>query len=327
MKKYNGNFTQMEKDEIKNEIVVQHNDLIEARYRLTLQEKRVMLWIISRIQYDDDRFVSHKISIKEFSDIIGVSSDHMYSDMEKTTMKLVQRGISIRDRKENKLIQVTWLSSSVYHHDKGIIELKVSEHLMPYLLKLKNNFTKISLADIIGLQSIYSVRIFELLKQKEYMGKRTISLFDFKEFCGISDNKYTSVHDLKRFVLDTSCKEITQKTELEVSYLMVKQGRKFIAVSFDVKNKQDEIKNKTSQILSQPLIKSITYELSERDRLSKTIKSFGFSRNTVLKMIDGMCDFDIEQAVKAVENQMKNSIVRNPKAMLRTALKDQWKPN
>lgn len=315
------------KDGLKNEIVVQHNDLIEARYRLTLQEKRVMLWIISRIQYDDDEFISHKISIKDFANMIGVSSDHMYSDMEKITMKLVQRGISIRNRKENKLIQVTWLSSSVYHHNEGVVELKVSEHLMPYLLKLKNNFTKISLTDVMGLQSVYSVRIFELLKQKEYIGKRTINLIDFKEFCGISDKKYTSVHDLKRFVLDTACKEINQKTELEVSYLMVKKGRKFIAVSFEVKNKQDESKKQISQILSQPLVKSITYELSERDRLSKTIQAFGFSRNTVLKMIDGMYDFDIEQAVKSVENQMKNNIVRNPKAMLRTALKDRWKPN
>lgn len=317
----------VEKDGLKNEIVVQHNDLIEARYRLTLQEKRVMLWIISRIQYDDDEFISHKISIKDFADMIGVSSDHMYSDMEKITMKLVQRGISIRNRKENKLIQVTWLSSSVYHHNEGVVELKVSEHLMPYLLKLKKNFTQISLTDLIGLQSIYSVRIFELLKQKEYIGKRIINLMDFKDFCGISDKKYTSIHDLKRFVLDKACKEINQKTDIEVSYLMVKQGRKFIAVSFEVKNKQEESKKQIPQILSPQLVKSMTYELSERERLSRTIQTFGFSRNTVLKMIDGMYDFDIEQAVKSVENQMKNNIVRNPKAMLRTALKDRWKPN
>lgn len=317
----------MKEDEIKNEIVVQHNDLIEARYRLTLQEKRVMLWVISKIKYDDDNFVSHKISIKEFSDMIGISSCHMYSDMEKTTMKLVQRGISIKDRKENKLIQVTWLSSAVYHHNEGVIELKVSEHLMPYLLKLKNNFTKISLTDVMGLQSIHSVRIFELLKQKEYAGKRTINLSDFRDVCGISDKKYKSVHDLKRFVLDTACKEINKKTEIEISYLMVKEGRKFIAISFEVKNKKDEMKNNVSKILSQPLIKSINYELSERDRLSKNIKSFGFSRNTVLKMIDGMCEFDIDQAIKVVENQMKSGIVRNPKALLRTSLKERWKPN
>ena len=108
---------------------------------------------------------------------------------------------------------------------------------------------------------------------------------------------------------------------------MVKQGRKFIAVSFEVKNKQEESKKQITQILSPQLVKSMTYELSERERLSRTIQTFGFSRNTVLKMIDGMYDFDIEQAVKSVENQMKNNIVRNPKAMLRTALKDRWKPN
>lgn len=313
----------MEKNHIRNEIVIQHNDLIEARYRLTLQEKRVMLWIISRIQYDDDKFSSHKIRIKDFANIVGVSSEHMYSDMEKTTMKLVQRGISIRDQKENKLIQVTWLSSSIYHHNEGIIELKVSECLMPYLVKLKSNFTKISLSDIIGLQSIYSVRIFELLKQKEYIGKRTIDLLDLKEFCGISNGQYRLVHDFKRFVLDVACKEITQKTDLQVFYLMVKNGRKFVSVSFLVSKKEKGCKSVTNKTL----LHSMGYELSERDRLIEVIQAFGFSRITVFKMIQDMCDFDIDQAIKAVENNMANNIVRNPKAMLRTALEDKWKPN
>ena len=310
---------------IKNEIIVQHNDLVEARYKLTLQEKRIILLILSKIRVDDDKFVSHKISIKDFLDLTGVSSNNMYSEMEKITMKLVQRGISINNQVENKVIQVTWLNSAVYHKNEGIVELKISELLTPYLLQLKNRFTKINLSDLIGLQSIYSIRIFELLKQYENIGKRVISLNDLRDFCGISLNNYSSVHDLKRFVLDTACKEINKKTDINLSYLMVKQGRKFIAVSFEIQNKNDELKKQVSQVLSQPLLKSITYELSERDRLSKTIQEFGFSRSTVLKMIDGMYDLDIEQAVKSVENQMKNSTVRNPKAMLRTALKERWK--
>jgi hypothetical protein len=31
-------------------VVVKHNKLIEAKYRLTLQEKRILLWLMSEIQ-------------------------------------------------------------------------------------------------------------------------------------------------------------------------------------------------------------------------------------------------------------------------------------
>ncbi len=40
-----------------------------------------------------------------------------------------------------------------------------------------------------------------------------------------------------------------------------------------------------------------------------------------------MYEFDIDQAIKVVESQMQSGIVRNPRALLRAALKDRWKPN
>ena len=44
-------------------------------------------------------------------------------------------------------------------------------------------------------------------------------------------------------------------------------------------------------------------------------------------MIFDISDFDIEQAVRSVEIQIQHGNVRNPKAMLRTALKEKWKPD
>jgi ACT domain-containing protein len=98
---------------------------------------------------------------------------------------------------------------------------------------------------------------------------------------------------------------------------MIKEGRKYVAVSFDVKNKKKT--KKLSELLGK--------EIKKRDDIIKKIQDYGFSRNTIVKMISDISDFDIEQAIFSVNAQIQNGNVKNPKAMLRTALKEKWKPD
>jgi hypothetical protein len=44
-------------------------------------------------------------------------------------------------------------------------------------------------------------------------------------------------------------------------------------------------------------------------------------------MIDDLSDKEIEDSIKSVKNQMARGVVLNPKAMLRTALKEKWNPD
>jgi hypothetical protein len=57
------------------------------------------------------------------------------------------------------------------------------------------------------------------------------------------------------------------------------------------------------------------------------MQDYGFSRNTIIKIISDRSDFDIEQSILSVNYQIQNGNVKNPKAMLRTALKEKWKPD
>ena len=98
---------------------------------------------------------------------------------------------------------------------------------------------------------------------------------------------------------------------------MIKDGRKYVAVSFDIKNKKKT--KKLSELLGK--------EIKKRDDLIKTIQDYGFSKNTIIKIISDISDFDIEQAIFSVNAQVKNGNVKNPKAMIRTALKEKWKPD
>lgn len=311
------NLPKKKSDEQNHEFIVLHNNLVEARYRLTLQEKRIVLWLSSQVTMFDEDFKEHHLGVKEFAALTDTKGENLYTDLQAITRRLMQRIITIRPIGEKRLIQVAWLGSADYKIEKGIISLSFHPHLKPFFLQLKKNFTKINIADIMGLQSSHSVRIYELLKQKEYIGNRVISIEDIRDYCGISKEKYKNINDLKRKVLDISNREINEKTDIEISYSMIKDGRKYVSVSFDIKNKED---NKKKYKLS-------SKEIKNRDKLIKKIQDFGFSMNTIFKIISDLSDFDIEQAVRSVELQVQNGNVKNPKAMLRTAFKEKWKPD
>ena len=57
--------------------------------------------------------------------------------------------------------------------------------MKPFLLSLKSHFTTYDVRNILKLPSTYSVRIYELLKQYEKIGKRRFDLQELKEIIGV----------------------------------------------------------------------------------------------------------------------------------------------
>ena len=50
-------------------IAMQHNNLVEAKYSMTLQQKRIMIWLVSQIKPNDIDFKEHVLSIRELIEI------------------------------------------------------------------------------------------------------------------------------------------------------------------------------------------------------------------------------------------------------------------
>ena len=55
----------------KQQVAVQSNALINARYEMTAFQKKILLYIISMIQPNDEDFKTYSIHVKDFvSDIV-----------------------------------------------------------------------------------------------------------------------------------------------------------------------------------------------------------------------------------------------------------------
>ena len=137
----------------------------------------------SMIKPEDEDFQLYRIDIKYFMELAGLKDKNSYAEVKDVTQKLRERTLLIK--KSESELQIGWLSSAEYFDGKGYVELEFSPKLKPYLLKLKEFFTKYQLKHIIRLRGSYSVRIYELLKQYAGIGERTVQLEDLRTMLGI----------------------------------------------------------------------------------------------------------------------------------------------
>ncbi|MFC1574048.1 replication initiation protein, partial [Candidatus Latescibacterota bacterium] len=108
-------------------IVVKSNYLIEASYRLSLQEQRLILLMVSRIKPEDKGFHIYRIAVKDFNRIVGIKNEASYQRTKELTKKLLERSLQIT--KDNSVLQITWLSSAEYFEGKGYVELSFDPKL------------------------------------------------------------------------------------------------------------------------------------------------------------------------------------------------------
>jgi plasmid replication initiation protein len=229
-------------EKIENQIVVKSNYLIGASYKLTIQEMKIIFLLASMIEKGDDKFQLYKMKVKNFMKFTGVEGKDAYSRIKKITRKLKQRELIIKEPKTDRELQLSWLASADYLGN-GYVELELSQKLKPYLIKLKNFFTKIELEMVVRFRSKYSIRIYELLKQYEKIGKREFEVDQLKNILGL-DSKYQKYCNFKKKVILVAQKELAEKADIYFSFSEEKEARKVKKIIFHIK------KNPPAQKLS-----------------------------------------------------------------------------
>lgn len=223
---------------MKNNIIRKSNSLIEASYKLSTNQQKVILLLASSIRPGDENFQPYQINIKEFVKLLGLKNKNFYSDVTHLTKDLLNKTLSINT--EDSLLQVNWLSSVEYFKGTGIIEMCFDPKMKPFLLQLKERFTTYHLKEIIQLKSSFSIRIYELLKQYEKIGERVFLLETLRENLGIGDGEYSLYGDFKRRVLLASQAELAAKTNISFDFKEIKEGRKVTKIKFIIHVRQDE---------------------------------------------------------------------------------------
>ena len=56
----------------KKTLVVQSNSLVQAKYRLSVEEQKIIKILISQIQRDDKDFQNYEFRIRELAEMLGM---------------------------------------------------------------------------------------------------------------------------------------------------------------------------------------------------------------------------------------------------------------
>jgi plasmid replication initiation protein len=220
-----------------NLIVYKSNKVIEAAFKLNLNEHRLILMAIGKVNPKTELLATDRfeVTVKEFAQHFNISEDKAYQTLKEATEQLFERYVVIDnpdpDNPTIKQTKTRWISSIDYVPDLGKVSLYFAQRMLPYLSQLKGKFTFYLLENISEMSSTYSVRLYELLMQWKTTGKREIEIDWLKKQFQI-EGKYASIIDFKKRVIDPAVKDINDYSNYSVSWEQRKTGRKVTHLIF-----------------------------------------------------------------------------------------------
>ncbi len=212
-------------------VITKHNSLVEASYKLTLNEQRLILSCIAQLDSrkplpKDNLFT---VTAKEFSEMYSVSIKKSYEELEMSSNSLYERDIKTHDNKNDRRFR--WVYEIKYHKNEGKVTLGFSPSVAPYLTMLYERFTSYSVNQIAELKSVYSIRLLEFITQFKATGKLLIDLDRFKDRLELK-NEYTRFYNLKKRVIEPAVKELKEKSNLEINWKPIKSGKTIKQLEF-----------------------------------------------------------------------------------------------
>ena len=234
----------------KSELVVKSNRLIEASYRLSLNEQRIILYSICRCR-DEQKGLFPDLPVTITADAFAkqfpsIDKTNVYRQLKEAMDALYERSVTIHDTDpasgHARVKKTRWVSEIAYIDGAGNIQVVFTPEVIKYITRLEIEFTSYQLEKVGHMTSAHAVRIYELLAQHKGIGNRTLNLKELRETLGITPDEYKLTADFKKWVIDASVEQINKHSDLAVSYKPQKTGRAITDFVFKIRDKERKAK-------------------------------------------------------------------------------------
>ena len=239
--------------------VVEHNSLITSIAKMQKTALKMFELAVSCIDTENppkDNIIY--LSKKELFAFFDVSSASKHTRF-KEAIELMQKQafFQIKEVKDKgyemtSIVPIPTVKWNSYNDD---VMIRFNQDIMPYLIELKQNFTKYALSEIMELNSKYSIILYKWLSmnynQYEHYsnkgGRRAEQVESYrnpsisvKELRTITDtvNEYKETYHFFRYIVENSLKEINAHTSFNVSYEKIKKGRSIDSIVFHIEKKR-----------------------------------------------------------------------------------------
>lgn len=231
-------------------LVVKSNRMIEASYRLTLNEQRIILYAICQGREEDKLLlpnepvvITAEAFLKQFP---SVEKGSVYEQLKEAMDALYDRSVTLYETDvDTGLPQVSktrWISKASYVDGAGRIKVVFTSDVIKYITRLEEEFTSYQLEKVGRMTSAHAVRIYELLAQHRSIGNRTLNLKSLRETLGVEPGEYKLTADFIRKVIEVAVDQINKHSDLTVSYKPQKTSRAITDFMFKIRDKDHKRK-------------------------------------------------------------------------------------
>ena len=177
-------------------IVRKSNELIQkSRFDLSVEQQRIVLYLISKISLQDEDLMLYDFSIVDFCRVCGIDHDNgrCYKYLKAAIKALADKSewVFIGEKDEETLVR--WIEKPYFSQKNGTIRIRLDNDMKPFLLQLKERFTQYELIYTLNFGSKYSIRLYELIKSRHFHETEeytfSYSIDELRRLIGADDKK------------------------------------------------------------------------------------------------------------------------------------------
>ena len=223
---YNSKEARIEKE--KSMAIRESNILIQKNaIALSLKEKKLLLYCISKIKPTDKPTKKYRINARDFYLLCGAKSvnGEEYEEFREIARKLDREQFVLQDEK-GTLYYCHWITNTKYFPKSGTIEFNFQDSIAEYLFNLNKFFTQYDFRNIGEMKTKYGIDLYRLLRSYKNIRVKEIKVEELKELIGAEKAGYKKYGVFKQKVLSPAIIEINRNTDIKVDYVEVKKGTK-----------------------------------------------------------------------------------------------------
>ena len=209
--------------------IKQTNRLIEARYKLSLVETKIVHAIGSQLAKSGEKFEFVRVTADALIDFCGFPPKHGYSWLKAACRNLRQRIIEI-NMPDGSWYFTGWVNSAHYHD--GVIDFQLDERLKDELLNVNKAYLSASPKLLCSFHRIFSPRLYMLLKKSVKLKSIEYNIDYIIDRFVLPVSYSNKFYNFKVKFLKPSIDEINDLTDIKVKYEILKEGRSYKQVKF-----------------------------------------------------------------------------------------------
>lgn len=222
----------------KKAIVQKRNVLNELRSKnMTLQELRFFSIYLSKINPRDISTRVVRFPLSDFQKIMELGTDMNISHFRLTVRRILQQVVEVPNDSGSGYRAFQLFKEAVVEKDENdewYVEFDAHDKALPLMFEFKNRYFKYELWNALRLKSANQIRMYEILKQYENIGKREISVKELRELLGIAKDEYDRWNNFKVRVLDSCQQALKETSDICYTYERGKVGKggKWLTIVF-----------------------------------------------------------------------------------------------